>query len=77
MIGTIVLCVVSTLTFCFCARSLIAIHAGARGQYVLNSGTFSVRAKRLARSYAYMAISLLAIVALVGAIRSYVDLFSF
>jgi len=77
MLATVLLCVLSTLTFCLCARGLVSVTFGARGvPSVLNRRGFSVRAWRLARAYLVFAFFVLAIVSLAGAVVSYFDLFA-
>lgn len=77
MLATVLLCVLSTLTFCLCARGLVNVTLGVRGvPSILNRRGFSVRAWRLARAYVALAFFVLAVVSLAGAVISYFDLFA-
>lgn len=77
MVATVLLCVLSTLTFCLCARGLVSVTLGARGvPSILHRRGFSVRAWRVARAYVAFAFFVLAAMSLVGAVVSYFDLFA-
>lgn len=77
MIVTVILCLLSTTVFCACLRATMSL-ANARFAPAQISGShFSVNARRIARNYAMGATIVLAGVAFVGAIHSYIELFQF
>ena len=79
MTATLVICVLSTLTFCLCTRGVMALAASPGEARRLGSRVdrkFSSQAKRIARAYLLFAMILLAGLALAGAAYSYIDLFS-
>lgn len=75
MSATIVLCLLSTLSFCVCARALLWVAPMYRRPALYVSGTFSARAMRLALGYVLLALFVLAAFSLLGAVRSYIELF--
>lgn len=77
MLVTIILCVLSTIVFCGCVRATMALVSLRFAPSALAGSSFSVGARRMARNYAAGAFALLAIVALVGAVRFYVELFQY
>lgn len=76
MVGTVLLCVISTVMFCMCARGLMAVSTGPKGWIPIQMGPFSASARRLARHYVVFAFFILMVVSLVSAISSFVELFS-
>lgn len=79
MTATILLCVFSTLGFCLCARVLVTASAKNVAHSVslhAHHGGFSVRARRIARGYVLFAVSLMGLISLFGAIKSYIELFT-
>jgi hypothetical protein len=77
MLVTVILCVASTVVFCACVRAAMALASlQFKPQMIAGSG-FSVGARRVARNYAAGCFSLLALVALVGAVRFYIELFQY
>jgi hypothetical protein len=78
MTATVVLCVLSTLSFCLCLRGLVGVMANARDG-VSSFGQrfgFSRRARRFARSYATFALVVMGLASFIGAIKSYIELFN-
>ncbi len=79
MIATVLLCLLSTTTFCLCTRGVIAL-SSAGFEVTRFSGRWgwglSVQAKRIARGYLIFALVALAAMAFFGAAVSYVELFS-
>ncbi len=77
MLVTVILCVLSTFSFCFCARGLVAVATASRGApALLNRHGFSVAAWRLARGYVAFALTVLAVMSFVGIVVSYLELFT-
>lgn len=76
MATAVLLCVLSTFGFCICARALISLSTAPRVVSHAALGGFSGGARRFARNYMIFALSLLAIVALLGAAFSFIELFS-
>lgn len=78
MIVTVLLCILSTLSFCVCARCLVLVtlESGRGARLSLPGAKFSSRARRLARGYLTVALSILALVSLIGAFSSYFELFA-
>ena len=76
MTATTVLCVLSTLSFCLCARGLMLVMPSLSGPLRRNPGGFSARARRLARGYIVVSLTVLAMASLVSAVKSYLELFS-
>jgi hypothetical protein len=77
MLVTVILCLLSTVSFCFCARGLVAVGTASRGApLVLNRHGFSVAAWRLARGYTAFALTVLAVMSFIGIVVSYMELFS-
>lgn len=77
MVGAVLLCLISSVTFCLCARFLIQVIGSAtRGGFAVQYGQYSSRARRLARTYFVSSLVLLMALAFFGAIKSYIDLFS-
>ncbi|MES2963632.1 MAG: hypothetical protein V4760_07050 [Bdellovibrionota bacterium] len=77
MLVTVILCVTSTIVFCACVRASMALTALRFQPQRINGSNFSVGARRVARNYAASCFALLAFVALVGAVRFYIELFHY
>ena len=88
MTATVALCVISSLTFCFCVRLLIGLADSSsrpawahRSNFNIKSGPvarfglkFSGGARRVGRQYAIFAIGSLTLLAGVGTVRAFIDL---
>jgi hypothetical protein len=77
--ATVVLCMLSTLSFCLCLRGLVGVMATGRirsGNYSQHFGGFSGRARRVARQYATFSLVVLGMASLLGAVRSFLELFT-
>ena len=78
MFASVVLCVLSTLSFCICLRGLLTLlSAGHTPNYIRGQYSFSMQARRIKRNYFTVAMIILAIGALMGAVSSYIELFSY
>lgn len=75
MLVTIILCVLSTIVFCGCVRAALALVSLRFAPQAIAGSSFSVQARKIARNYAAGAFAVLAVVALGGAVRFYLDLF--
>lgn len=77
VLATVLLCILSSLSFCLAMRWLVKLGLGSRKIYrVVNARGFSQAAWRLARAYICFALVLLAALSLFGAINSYYELFT-
>lgn len=79
MTATILLCILSTLSFCLTLRGLVAVVTSAKN--TRNAGSparagFSNSAWRMARAYVAFALLTLAALSLFGVFRNYFDLFN-
>ena len=75
MFATVLLCVISTVTFCVCARGVITMSAVPTVRY--KGEGMSVRARRMARNYTVGSLAILMVMAFAGAVTSFLELFSF
>lgn len=75
MIGTIILCLLSTGAFCGCTRGVLVLASGSAPTPKLTHGS-SEAAKRMMRGYLIFSLVILAALALAGAIVSYYELFA-
>lgn len=76
MTATVALCVLSTIGTCVGARICLSLSLTAGKSLSFSSRSrFSGSARRLARNYAFFAVAALTTMALVAAVRSYLDLF--
>lgn len=75
MIGTVLLCLLSTLAFCGCTRGVLGLAGRDEAVRGFTHGA-SVAARRMVRGYLIFSLVLLATLAFAGAVVSYVDLFS-
>ena len=76
MFATVLLCVISTVTFCVCARGVITMSAVPTVRFRNGEG-MSVRARRMARNYTVGSLAILMVMAFAGAVTSFLELFSF
>ena len=77
MSATIVLCILSTMTFCLCLRAIIGLLNSRLQPSVIVGSSFSMTARRIARGYLMVATTVLALLALVGSVHYYLELFHF
>lgn len=74
------ICITSTMAFCLCARLLLEVLGSARRPaWMLNTRggiQFSASARRLARTYAAFAIVVLMGLSAIGAVSSFVEIFT-
>ncbi len=75
MFATVILCILSTTVFCACLRATLALVNVRFAPSLIAGSDFSMSARKLARNYAVGAIAILAIVAFVGAVHFYIELF--
>lgn len=76
MTSTVILCLLSTISFCLCARGLVTVALSNRNPMVYDRRGFSAKAWRLAHQYTTFALAVLALASLAGAVSSYIELFS-
>lgn len=77
MLVTVILCLLSTISFCLCARGLVMVFTASRGvPSIVDRQGFSVAAWRLARGYVAFALTLLTALSFAGAMLSYFELFA-
>jgi hypothetical protein len=77
VLGTVLLFVLSMAGFCLCARAAIVLAASGRQIVINRKGLFawiSTRDRRMIRSYSVFALSVLAMMALAGAVKSYIEI---
>lgn len=76
MMATVALCMLSTLSFCLSLRwTMLAARSVKKPIYGRPVG-YSPRAWRMARGYMTFAFAALSLLSLLGAVKSYVELFS-
>jgi hypothetical protein len=76
-LGTVLLFVLSMSGFCLCARAAIVLAGSGRQIVIDRKGLFSwisARDRRMIRSYSVFALSVLALMALAGAVKSYIEI---
>lgn len=80
--GTVLLCVLSTLAFCLCGRFLIQVfgepvrpRSNAPFLSFVVGGRSTGRALRVARGYLAFALVFMMVISAVGMVSSYIELF--
>jgi len=77
MSATVILCILSTLIFCLCARGILWLAPlGRRPVFLYGNRKFSARAVRFTLSYVKFALFVVAVVSLFEAVQSFIELFS-
>lgn len=78
MLVPVILCILSTMAFCVSARFLIQLSATPTMSVKMlqDREKFSMRAQRVARSYACFALAILSLMFFASMVQSYLELFS-